>query len=576
MEGKMEKKAYPAMASAYKLLEDVGQGVSATVYRAACVPFNKVVAIKTLDLDKCNNNLDEVQREAQIMSMIEHPNVVRAYCSFVVEHSLWVVMPYMAGGSCLHIMKTAFPDGFEEPVIATILKETLKALEYLHRHGHIHRDVKSGNILIDANGAIKLGDFGLATCLFDVGSRQRSQKTFMGTPCWMAPEVLEQAHGYDFKADIWSFGITALELAHGHAPFSKYPPMKVLLMTLQNAPPGLDYECDKHFSKSFKELIAMCLVKDPAKRPTAEKLLKHSFFKGAKSSDYVARCILDGLPPLWERVKALKLADDARLAQKKILYGEQEQRSQNQYMRDVGYWNFDVDDLKAQAALARNSSGVLTALMQPKLANGTQYISGEKEQIPFENFESQAKDEKEHLNFVRDTDEEFSRCSPIRRERASSGPLTCTGATLDHRPANGVLALCKSSGNKEGPDDKLKGALIQKKGRFRVTSEDVELVENDPPLSSMRRAASTQALSQQTLPSQLFSRSNDPVTIPVAAIMMQLQNVLHQNILQQELSMSLMSSLNPGEASAATVPQLNYQASKGSRSPLASGSFPVC
>lgn len=85
---------------------------------------------------------DDIRREAMTMSLINHPNVVKAYCSFVVNQSLWVVMPYMAGGSCLHIMKAAYPDGFEEPVIATVLKESLKALEYLHRHGHIHRDVK--------------------------------------------------------------------------------------------------------------------------------------------------------------------------------------------------------------------------------------------------------------------------------------------------------------------------------------------------------------------------------------------------------------------------------------------------
>ncbi|KAG4141623.1 hypothetical protein ERO13_D06G085400v2 [Gossypium hirsutum] len=118
----------------------------------------------------------------------------------------------------------------------------------------------------------------------------------------MAPEVMQQLHGYDFKADIWSLGITALELAHGHAPFSKHPPMKVLLMTLQNAPPGLDYERDKRFSKSFKEMVATCLVKDPKKRPASEKLLKHHFFKHARSYDYLVHTILDGLSPLGERL----------------------------------------------------------------------------------------------------------------------------------------------------------------------------------------------------------------------------------------------------------------------------------
>ncbi|KAK6129331.1 hypothetical protein DH2020_036939 [Rehmannia glutinosa] len=329
MEQASEKK-FPLTAKDYKLYEEVGEGVSATVYRALCVPLNENVAIKVLDLEKCNNDLDGIRREVQTMILIDHPNVLRAHCSFTTGHNLWVVMPYMAAGSCLHIMKSSYPEGFEEPVIATLLREVLKALVYLHAHGHIHRDVKAGNILIDSNGTVKLGDFGVAAGMFDTGDRQRSRNTFVGTPCWMAPEVMQQLHGYDFKADIWSFGITALELAHGHAPFSKYPPMKVLLMTLQNAPPGLDYERDKRFSKSFKDVVAACLVKDPKKRPSSEKLLKHPFFKNARSSDYLSRTILDGLSPLGERFRMLKAKEADILVQNKALYEDKEHLSQIQ------------------------------------------------------------------------------------------------------------------------------------------------------------------------------------------------------------------------------------------------------
>ncbi|XVF58066.1 hypothetical protein PTKIN_Ptkin07bG0032800 [Pterospermum kingtungense] len=355
------EKRYPVIAKDYKLYEEVGEGVSATVYRALCIPFNEIVAIKVLDLEKCNNDLDGIRREVQTMSLIDHPNVLRAHCSFTADHSLWVVMPYMAGGSCLHIMKSAYPEGFEEPVIATLLREVLKAHVYLHAHGHIHRDVKAGNILIDSNGAVKLADFGVSACMFDTGDRQRSRNTFVGTPCWMAPEVMQQLHGYDFRADIWSFGITALELAHGHAPFSKYPPMKVLLMTLQNAPPGLDYERDKRFSKAFKEMVAACLVKDPKKRPTSEKLLKHHFFKQARSFDYLARTILDGLVPLGERFRVLKTKEADLLVQNKALYEDKEQLSQQEYIRGISAWNFNLEDLKSQAALIQDYDDVSNA-----------------------------------------------------------------------------------------------------------------------------------------------------------------------------------------------------------------------
>uniref|UniRef100_A0A453PV60 Protein kinase domain-containing protein n=1 Tax=Aegilops tauschii subsp. strangulata TaxID=200361 RepID=A0A453PV60_AEGTS len=155
----------------------------------------------------------------------------------------------------------------------------------------------------------------------------------------------------DMISNIWSFGITALELAHGHAPFSKYPPMKVLLMTLQNAPPGLDYERDKKFSRHFKQMVAMCLVKEPSKRPTATKLLKQSFFKQARSHDYIVRKLLEGLPGLGARYQALKEKDEHLLAQKKMPDGRKEEISQDEYKRGISSWNFDIDDLKSQASL---------------------------------------------------------------------------------------------------------------------------------------------------------------------------------------------------------------------------------
>ncbi|XP_071742546.1 serine/threonine-protein kinase BLUS1-like isoform X1 [Rutidosis leptorrhynchoides] len=350
----MEKKKYPVGAENYVLYEEVGQGVSASVFRAMCIPNNEIVAIKILDFERANSDLNNISREAQTMILVDHPNVLKSHCSFVNDHNLWVVMPFMPGGSCLHILKSAHPEGFEEVVIATILREVLKALEYLHHHGLIHRDVKAGNVLICESGDIKLGDLGVSACLFDSGDRQRMRNTFVGTPCWMAPEVMEQLHGYDFKADIWSFGITALELAHGHAPFSKYPPMKVLLMTLQNAPPGLDYERDKKFSKSFKQMIASCLVKDPLKRPSAKRLLKHSFFKQAKSNEFIARKLLEGLPTLGDRIQALKKKEEEMLVQKKIPDGQKEEMSQNEYKRGISGWNFDLEDLKEKASLVHD------------------------------------------------------------------------------------------------------------------------------------------------------------------------------------------------------------------------------
>ncbi|KAI8578731.1 hypothetical protein K450DRAFT_245242 [Umbelopsis ramanniana AG] len=285
----------------FEIRKPIGYGSSAVVYSAIYKPFNKRIAIKIIDLDLFERNqIDELRRETALMALSKHPNVLRVYGSFVNGSKLYIVTPYLSGGSCLDIMKTAFPEGFDEVSIATVLKQALEGLIYLHKNGHIHRDVKAGNLLMDDDGSVLLADFGVSSSLVENGE-SGLRKTFVGTPCWMAPEVMEQA-GYDYKADIWSFGITAIELATGHAPFAKFPPMKVLMMTLSNDPPTLIREHAKRkYSKQFKEMIDLCLNKDPAKRPSAEKLLQHSFFKQAKKKDYLVKTLLASLPPLDQR-----------------------------------------------------------------------------------------------------------------------------------------------------------------------------------------------------------------------------------------------------------------------------------
>ena len=324
--------------------------------RAVVKSTGEEVAVKKLDLENMNCSLDEIVREAQTMRSLNHPNLLPLYCSFVHEQHLWMVMPYVHGGSILNIMRFRFQDGLEEPAIATIMKEVLKALEYLHRNGIIHRDIKAGNILLDSDGHVMLADFGVAAALERGGSwgnRMISRNTFVGTPCWMAPEVMQQESGYDSKADIWSFGITLLELAHGHAPFARLPPMKVLIMTLQNPPPTLDQtESKKHFSKAMRDIVAKCLVKDPTQRPTAAQLLEHKFFKTAHDAHYLQRHVLEGLPPVPVRVEMMRAAHSGGVGGAQHAVQEREiLASQQEYRRGVSSWNFDVEALKAAAAV---------------------------------------------------------------------------------------------------------------------------------------------------------------------------------------------------------------------------------
>ncbi|XP_058195740.1 serine/threonine-protein kinase BLUS1-like isoform X8 [Rhododendron vialii] len=532
----MDKKKYPLGPEHYTLYEEVGQGVSASVHRAVCIPLDEIVAIKILDFERHNADLNMISREAQTMILVDHPNVLKAHCSFVSDHNLWVVMPFMAGGSCLHILKAVYPDGFEEVVIATVLREVLKGLEYLHDHGHIHRDVKAGNILISERGAIKLGDFGVSACLFDLENTQRVRKTFVGTPCWMAPEVMEQLHGYDFKADIWSFGITALELAHGHAPFSKDPPMKVLLRTLQNAPPGLDYERDNKFSKSFKQMIASCLVKDPSKRPCSKKLLKHSFFKKARSNDYIARTLLEGLPDLGDRLKALKIKEEDMVAQKKIPDGQKEEMSQNEYKRGLSDWNFNLEDVKAQASLIQDED-IISEIDQGECSFTSSGIDHEKElqrQLSSVCHSSQISD-------VEDNDAMQSQPS---RLLADSTMTNSFGAhvlpVLEDAPTEILSRVSKTSANSDELDEKAK-PVVQLKGRFKVTSENVEL-EKVAPSSLLQKSHSMQVITQHPtipLPSPTDATPSNPHSFfPI------LQSVLETNIHERGRILSLMKQVS--------------------------------
>lgn len=310
----MSSFSFPCSSGEYEKLCKIGAGSFSQVWSARLKQNNTTVALKIMDLENISSSFEDILQEVQTMRLAEDPNILHCFCSFVHSDQLWLVTELMDKGSCVRVMKlsrsTGLGEGMSEECAKYIIHEVLKGLIYLHNQGQIHRDVKAGNILLNSTGEVKLADFGVSGWTLARGERVNTVKTFVGTPCYMAPEVMEQASGYDYKADIWSLGITALELAKGYAPYALLPPMRVLIKTIEEDPPSLlSYPHPQQlrpdgpdFSEHFQDFCRKCLQKSPKSRPKAEELSRHVLFKQSNKEALLTQ-LLSRIPSVGAEVR---------------------------------------------------------------------------------------------------------------------------------------------------------------------------------------------------------------------------------------------------------------------------------
>ncbi|KAJ3397294.1 putative protein serine/threonine kinase [Lobulomyces angularis] len=251
----------------YDILELVGKGSFGEVFRGIHKKSGTPVAIKVIDfLSDSGDDIEDIRQEVSFLSNLNSPYITKYYGSYVKDTSLWIVMEYCSGGSCLDLLKAGV---FNEVQISIIIRQLLYGLEYLHGLKKIHRDIKAANILLTEDGKVKLADFGVSA---EITATITKKNTFVGTPYWMAPEVILRS-AYNSKADIWSAGITAFELATSLPPRANFHPMRVLFIIPQEESPKLD----QSFSPEFRDFVSKCLSKRPSHRPSAAELLTHPF-----------------------------------------------------------------------------------------------------------------------------------------------------------------------------------------------------------------------------------------------------------------------------------------------------------